>query len=74
MKAVDVRSLSPTGGSIEIHLDKADGPLVARVEIGKGTEWGDVHSKLENVPSGTHNLVVTAGDQGDVEVDWVKFE
>ena len=56
LKSVNVRSLSSTGGTIEIHLDKADGPLLARLEIKKGTDWSVVGSKLVSVPAGVHPL------------------
>src|SRR6185437_17144186 len=39
LKSVNVRSLSSTGGTVEIHLDKADGPLLAKVAIPKGADW-----------------------------------
>jgi len=71
---VNVRSVSSTGGSIEIHLDKADGPLLARVEIGKGSDWQVVNSKLADVPAGIHNLVVTHNEANDVDLDWISFE
>jgi hypothetical protein len=72
--SVYVRSLSTTGGSIEIRLDQADGPLLAKVEIGKGSEWQVVKSKLENVPAGVHDLIVSQMGSNPVELDWVRFE
>jgi hypothetical protein len=39
LRKVNVRSASSAGGSIEIRLDKVDGPLLAGVEIGKSPEW-----------------------------------
>ena len=74
LKKVNVRSVSSTGGTVEIHLDKVDGPLLARVEIGKGADWQTMNSKLVNVPAGIHNLVVTHNEDNDVDLDWVSFE
>jgi hypothetical protein len=74
LKSVNVRSLSATGGTVEIHTDKTDGPLVARVEIGKGADWKVVSAKLLNVPAGVHNLVVTQSDDNKVDLDWIGFE
>ena len=74
LKQVNVRSVSSTGGTVEIHLDKVDGPLLARVEIGKGPDWQTMNSKLVNVPAGIHNLVVTHNEDNDVDLDWVSFE
>jgi hypothetical protein len=74
LPTVTARALSSTGGRIEIHADTADGPLVARVDIAKGTDWSVVKAKVVKVPAGVHNLVVTMATDGHVEVDWVSFE
>jgi hypothetical protein len=74
LKSVKVRSMSATGGTIEIHVDKADGPLLAKVEIGKGSEWQVVNSKAAGAPSGTHDLIVTQNGDSTVELDWISFE
>jgi hypothetical protein len=74
LKSVKVRSVSSTGGSVEIRLDKADGTLLAKVEIPEGAEWKEADAKLESVPSGRHDLVVTLGAGDSVELDWVSFE
>jgi hypothetical protein len=74
LKSVNVRSVSSTGGTIEIHLDKADGPLLAKVEIGKGTDWNVFNSKLGIVPSGVHDLIVTLNEKNNIEIDWISFE
>ena len=74
LKSVNVRSMSSTGGAIEIHLDKADGPLLAKVEIGKGSEWQVVNSKVAGAPSDAHDLIVTHNGDSAVELDWISFE
>jgi hypothetical protein len=74
VKTVNARALSSTGGTIEIHLDSVDGPLLARVAIAKGSDWAVAKSKLASVPSGAHNLVVALRGEGRVELDWVSFE
>jgi beta-xylosidase len=74
LKTVNVRARSSTGGTLQVRLDKLDGPLAAKVEIQKGDEWNVVHTKLATVPSGQHDLVVTMPEKNSVEVDWVSFE
>ena len=74
LKSVSARAASSTGGSVEIHLDKVDGPLLAKLEVGKGPEWNVVKSKLDSVPAGVHDLVVTHGEDNQVELDWISFE
>lgn len=74
LKSANVRSVSTTGGLVEIRVDKVDGPLLAQVEIGKGPDWKVVKSKLASIPAGVHNLVVTQNANSNVELDWISFE
>lgn len=70
---MNVRSASAAGGLIEIRLDKVDGPVLAEVEIGKGSEWRVVNAKLNFIPTGVHDLVVTQGTNTSIDLDWVGF-
>lgn len=74
LKRVNVRSTSETGGSIDIRLDKIDGPLLASVKIGKASEWKIINSKLIKVPSGIHNLIVVQKGKNNDGIDWINFE
>ena len=74
LDAVVANALSPTGGSIEIRIDRADGPLVAQVEIPDKTDWTATNATLLQSPSGIHDLLVILRDAKNVEIDWVKFE
>jgi hypothetical protein len=74
LKSVNIKAASSAGGTVEIRLDKADGPVLAKIEIEKGSDWKVIHSKLANVPSGEHNLIVSLGAQGNIEIDWLTFE
>jgi hypothetical protein len=74
LKSVKVRAQSSTGGTIEVRLDKSDGPVLARVEIPPSTEWKELTTSLATTPSGLHNLVVTMPEKNNIEIDWVSFE
>jgi len=74
LKSINVRGLAAGSGSVEIHLDKTDGPLVAKVDIGKGSNWQTIQSKLKSKPTGVHDLVVMHGGKGNVDLDWISFE
>lgn len=74
LRSVDVRSMSSTGGTIEIHLDKVEGPVLAKIKIKKGSDWKIVHSKVSRAPTGVHDLVVAQNKNGAVDVDWVRFK
>ncbi len=38
-KTIDVRAKAPAAGALEIRLDRQDGPVIGRVEVGAGSEW-----------------------------------
>ncbi|HWA88201.1 MAG TPA: family 43 glycosylhydrolase [Opitutus sp.] len=74
LKSVRVRALAPTGGTIEIHADAADHPVLARVKIGRDAAWQTATAKVRHVPAGTHDLIVTRSGNDPVELDWLSFE
>jgi hypothetical protein len=73
LKSVEVRSLSATGGALQIRLDKANGPLLAEVKIPESTDWNTVDSRLSEFLPGIHNLIVVLKDYYPVEIDWIRF-
>jgi hypothetical protein len=73
LKSVRVKVSSPTGGTLQIRLDKADGTLMAEVEILKGTVWNTVDAHVLKYQKGIHNLFVVLKDNNPVEVDWIQF-
>ena len=74
MKSVTAKSLSKTGGTIEIRVDANDGPLVAEVDIANNPEWNEAKASLKESPAGVHDLFVSLKDEKNVEIDWIKFE
>ena len=73
-KSVNVRALSKTGGMLELRLDRVDGPVIARVEVPHSNEWINVSSVVSGLQSGVHNLTVLLTDDGNIEIDWIRFE
>jgi hypothetical protein len=74
LKSINVRSISAKGGTVEIRLDKQNGPLLAKVKIGKGSEWKVAVSKVSRTLTGVHDLVVTQSGKNNIELDWISFE
>jgi beta-xylosidase len=74
LNSVTARAMASEGGSVEIHLDKADGPLLATVTVGKGADWQIVKAKLSHPPAGVHDLVVKQRENREVNLDWISFE
>jgi len=74
LNSVSIKAASQTGGTVEIRLEKPDGPLVGQITIPEDTEWSPVSSSLQQSPAGIHDLVVVLSDTGTVQIDWIKFE
>jgi arabinoxylan arabinofuranohydrolase len=74
-KYVDVRARAAGkgAGEIEIRLDKPGSPVVARVQVGEGSEWTVVHAAARKIPDGVHELIVTQRGAEPVEIDWIRF-
>jgi hypothetical protein len=72
-KSIEVRAQATAGGVLEIRLDKQDGPIVGRVEVGRGTDWNIARVAAKKIPAGVHDLVVTQAGGETVAVDWVSF-
>ncbi|HEX2934670.1 MAG TPA: family 43 glycosylhydrolase, partial [Bacteroidales bacterium] len=73
-KTLKVKAASETGGNLELHLDKADGPLVAKITVPKSAAFTEVKAKVTASLKGTQNLVLVQKENKPVEVDWVTFE
>jgi len=74
LKSADIRTLSETGGTIELHLNKMDGPLIARAEIPAGNNWNIVSCPVLKFQPGIQNLIVLLKDNNTVEIDWISFK
>jgi hypothetical protein len=72
-KTVELRAKASDAATLEIRLDKPDGAVLGRVQVGPGTEWKAVDAKVKKVPKGVHDLIVTQAGGGVVDVDWVSF-
>jgi GH43 family beta-xylosidase len=72
LKKIQVKAASYLGGTIEIRLDRVDGPVVAEVNIPKDTDWKIIESKISKIKPGNHNMVVALKDENPVEIDWVR--
>ena len=73
-KSVQIKALSKSGGIVQIHLDKADGTLLAEVKIPESTDFKIVDARMGKFQKGIHNLVLVLKDYNPVEVDWIQFK
>jgi hypothetical protein len=72
-KTIDVRAKAAGGGALEIRLDRQDGPVIGRVEVGPGTDWKTASAAAKSAPAGVHDLFVSQVSGKAVDVDWVSF-
>jgi hypothetical protein len=72
--SINVRAGSKTGGVLQIRLDNAEGPVIAKVEIPEGNEWNTIKAPVSGVKPGVHKLVVSLTDDKHVEIDWITFK
>jgi hypothetical protein len=73
-RSITVRALSSSGATIEVRIDKLDGPAIARIDIPKSNDWKLIHSPLLVSQPTIHNLVIILKDNKSVDIDWVSFE
>ncbi|MFY9152848.1 MAG: family 43 glycosylhydrolase [Prolixibacteraceae bacterium] len=74
LKSIRVNAFSKSGSTVQIRLDKADGPLIAEVKVPKGESWNTVKTKVSGYQSGIHHLVLVLKDENSAELDWLRFE
>jgi len=61
-------------GIIEIRTGKADGPLIAKLLVVKGSSMNTINAALRKRISGQHNLFVVSKCNKPVNIDWLSFE
>jgi hypothetical protein len=73
LKAITVRATSKTGGTLQIRLNNAQGPIIAQVKISKSNEWKEAKATLTAFKPGVQHLFISSKDNA-IEVDWIRFE
>jgi len=73
-KSVVVKAISKTGGSIQVHLNSTNGPIIAILNVPKSDDWQTVKVSGSKLKPGVQNLVLSAANNNPVEVDWISFE
>jgi len=73
LKTVQLRVSSETGGALQIRLDKADGDVVATIDVPKTSQWKTISFPVSGLKSGVHNLIVSLNENRPLEVDWIRF-
>lgn len=74
LRTAVLRAVSTTGGTVQLRLDNAQGPVLATVAVPKGGSWQEVKAPLSIFKPGPHTLVATLSSGAAVEIDWASFE
>lgn len=72
-KTLEANVHSPNGGTFEVRLDKADGPMIALVKVPKGNSMTKINAKASGVKKGVHTLFVVSKENA-LDIDWIKFQ
>ena len=73
-KTLKVNASSESGGTLELHLDKADGALVSTIEVPKSAGISEIKAKVKASLKGVKNLVLVQKGNNPIEIDWITFE
>lgn len=74
VKTIQLNTRSETGGSVQIRLGSANGPILCEIAIPKTNQWKAITAKVKKLLPGVQNLVVVSTSDQPVEIDWVRFE
>ncbi len=73
LEKVRIRASSEKGSTLEIRLDKKDGPVVSEITIPAGEGWKTREAQTKKTGKGIHHLVVVLKDENPAEIDWLQF-
>ena len=73
LRSIQIKAHATNGGTLQIRLNRADGPILSELEIPEGSEWKNVEARLSDFRPGIHHLVVVNKFNSPVEIDWICF-
>jgi len=73
-KSLIAKAKSEQNGMLEIRANSLNGPVLAKLNINKTSDWKDISAKLEKYKAGIQDLFVISKSENPVEIDWIKFE
>jgi hypothetical protein len=73
-KSVIIKAISQKGGILQLKLNSANGPILAKINLPESKEWKETKVLISGLKQGSHNLFLSSENNNVVEVDWIKFE
>jgi len=73
-RTVTLRVAAPAGTTLQLRLDRATGPVLARATVPKGSAWRELKVPVAAVRPGTHALLISSLADTPSSLDWIQFE
>jgi hypothetical protein len=73
-KKVMLNACAKMGGTIQLRLGNAHGPVIGSIQVPSGNELNKIEIKVSGIQPGIQNLVVVSETDTPVEVDWLTFK
>lgn len=74
LKSVTAKVRSDNGGTLQVHLNNVNGPVIAKVTVPKTNQWNTLKAPLLSFKPGVQHLFVTGADGARIDIDWIQFE
>lgn len=74
LKYVSARLMSYADGTLEIHTNSINGPVIAEVIIPKTSGWKVIKVPIKEFQPGVQNLFFVSKANNQMEVDWMTFQ
>ncbi len=73
-KVLAINAMSLTGGTLQVRTGGVNGTVIAEVKIGIGKSWAIHSSRVTKLKPGIQDVVIMLKGEGEVDVDWIRFE
>ncbi|GAB2808213.1 hypothetical protein GCM10027043_04100 [Ferruginibacter profundus] len=74
LKKAVVKAASETGGILQIRTGSSNGTVLAEINIPKSTAMEIIKAPVIKFQPGMQNIFITWKNNGQAEIDWIKFE
>ena len=74
LRTATLRATAVAGATIQVRLDRANGPVITQLTVPKGGTWQNVKAPLAAYQPGRHALFVALKDGAGADIDWLSFE
>jgi GH43 family beta-xylosidase len=71
---VKLRVNAPAGAILQLRLDKANAPVLAKIVIPKSEQWRELQVPVSAIKPGQHTILISSQTNSLSELDWIQFE